>query len=572
MAKDVDLIKEKLDLTDFLRSYMTLSPAGKNLRGLCPFHQEKTPSFMVSPERKMWHCFGCGLGGDVIKFAMLYDHLEFPEALRFLAEKAGISIQTMNPAQQREFGILYDLHEEAKNFYKGELAKNQPAQKYLKDRGIKPETIEEFELGYSPGGDSLTVHLIKKGHSVDDVMRAGLAHKNTSGLFRDKFFERVIFPIANQVGKTVAFTGRILPEAEAKYKDSPTPPPKYLNSPETPIFNKSRTLYGFDHSKKSISDSRTVVLVEGQMDFLGAWQAGIKNVTAVSGTGLTPYHLEKLRRFADTALVSFDNDAAGLKALERTLGSFNSFDFHVKVIDLGKFKDPADAAQSDPGFLKRAIDSAKPAFEYIFGVYFRPSVWSENDIPKQKRIIRHLLGMVKSLKSAVEENIWIKDLSKRSGISESALTEELGASEEEPSYGGGESDGVGEVPLPDYVDAVAKRLVALALTNANFMDILKANSQLLPDAYQKMLADQGGEARGFLELQSAYEFANAEPDRLEKEFKDLMKRIQTVSLKDRQLSLKHALKRAQSVGDDDSVNKILNDFSDTTKQINNLNK
>ncbi len=571
MAKEVDLIKEKLDLADFLRSYMTLLPAGKNLKGLCPFHQERTPSFMVSPERKMWHCFGCGLGGDVIKFAMLYEHLEFPEALRFLAEKAGIPIQTMSPTQQREFGILYDLHEEAKNFYKGELLKNQGAQKYLRERGITPETVDEFDLGFSPGGDTLTVHLIKMGYSVNDLVRAGLTHKNTSGLYRDKFFERIIFPIANQVGKVIAFTGRLTPETEAKYKDSPNPPPKYLNSPETPIFNKSRTLYGFDRSKQSISESRSVLLVEGQMDFLGAWQAGVKNLVAVSGTALTPYHLEKLRRFADTALVSFDNDAAGLKALERSLDYFNNFDFHVKVIDLGKYKDPADAAEADPEFLKGAITLAKPAFNYIFGIYFKPNIWDQGDIPKQKRIIRHLLNMVKSVKSAVEQNIWLKELSKRSDISESALAEELGNAGELTSLDSVGEDEVAGVPLPDYLDAVAKRLVSLALTKEEFMSILKANSQFLPPVYQKILDDPTEEARGLLELQSSYEFANADGDKLQKEFNDLMKRLEVTELRERQATIKKALKTAQATNNDEEIiNKLLSDFSDVTKELNDL--
>ncbi|TSA46211.1 DNA primase [bacterium] len=570
MAKDTDLIKEKVDLTDFIRSYVTLSPAGKNLKGLCPFHQERTPSFMVSPERKMWHCFGCGLGGDVIKFAMLYEHLEFPEALRFLAEKAGISIQTLSPTQQREFGILYDLHEEAKNFYKAELSKNPAALKYLKDRGLTSETIDEFDLGFSPGGETLTVNLLKKGHAVGDLVRAGLVQKSTSGLYRDKFFERIIFPIANQVGKVVAFTGRLTPEAEAKYKDSPTPPPKYLNSPETPIFNKSRTLYGFDKTKQSISESRSALLVEGQMDFLGAWQAGVKNLVAVSGTGLTPYHLEKLRRFADIALVSFDNDAAGLKALERSLDYFNNFDFHVKVIDLGKYKDPADAAKADPNFLKDAITLAKPAFDYIFGVYFAPDVFTE-DIPKRKRIIRHLLGMLKPVKSAVEQNIWIKELSKKSGISESALTEELSNTGELASAGIEEETDITGAPLPNYLDAVARRLVSLALTKENFLIILKANSQLLPPLYQKILDDPTEEARGLLELQSSYEFASTDEVKLEKEFQDLMKRLEVVDLRERQSSLKRALKTAQDKNNDESVNKFLSDFSDVTKRLNDLN-
>jgi len=571
MAKEVDLIKEKLDLSDFLRSYITLLPAGRNLKALCPFHQEKTPSFMVSPERKMWHCFGCGLGGDIIKFAMLYEHLEFPEALRFLAEKAGLNIQIMSPIQQREFGILYDLHEEAKNFYKSELKKNKSAVDYLSGRGIAPETMEEFDLGFASGGETLTVHLLKKGHDVKDIVRAGLAQKNTSGLYRDKFFERIIFPINNQVGKTIAFTGRITPEAEAKYADSPTPPPKYLNSPETPIFNKSRTLYGFDRSKQFMNESRSVLLVEGQMDFLGAWQSGVKNIVAVSGTSLTPYHLEKLRRMADTAFVSFDNDSAGLKALERSLEFFNNFDFHVKVVDLGKFKDPADAAKAAPEFLKEAIVSAKPAFQYIFGIYFSPENWDENDVPKRKRTIRHLLSLIKSLKSAVEENFWLKKLSGESGISESALSEEIRGIDELAGYVEEEGDEAGAVSA-DYSDAVAKRLVALALTKDKFLNILKANSQLLPPVFQKILENPSEEARGLLELQSSYEFADADEDKLEKEFRDLMRRLETVELRERQAIIKKSLKMAQASGKEDLMNQLLGDFSEITKRLNDFTK
>jgi DNA primase len=570
MAKETDLIKEKLDLVDFLRSYVTLTPAGRNFRALCPFHQEKTPSFMVSPERKMWHCFGCGLGGDVIKFAMLYEHLEFPEALRFLAEKAGLNIHILSPTQQREFGVLYDLNEEAKNFYKNELRKNAPALEYLESRGIAPETMDKFDLGFASGGDALTVHLLKKGYDVNDLVRAGLAHKNTSGLYRDKFFERVVFPINNQVGKTIAFTGRITPQAEAKYENSPTPPPKYLNSPETPIFNKSRTLYGFDRSKQFINEARSVLLVEGQMDFLGAWQAGVKNIVAVSGTGLTPYHLEKLRRLADSAIVSFDNDAAGLKALERSLEFFNNFDFHVKVVNLGKFKDPADAAKADKDFLKNAITWAKPAFQHIFGVYFAPNVWDENDIPKRKRIIRHLLGMVRSLKSAVEQNIWLKELSKKSGISESALAEEMSNIGDVPDYTEGEEGNA--APLTDYSEAVAKRLITLALTKEEFLTILRANSGLLPPAFRKILDDPSDEFRGFLELQSSYEFASADKDKLQKEFNDLIKRLEVVHLRERQLSIKKSLKSAEGSEDDEKINVLLKDFSDVTGRLNDLNK
>jgi DNA primase len=373
------------------------------------------------------------------------------------------------------------------------------------------------------------------------------------------------------VGKTVAFTGRITPEAEVKYKDSATPPPKYLNSPETPIFNKSRTLYGFDKTKQFINESRSVLIVEGQMDFLGAWQSGVKNIVAVSGTGLTPYHLEKLRRLADTAFVSFDNDAAGLKALERSLEIFNNFDFHVKVVNLGKFKDPADAAKDSPDFLKKAIISAKPAFEYIFGIYFSPENWDENDVPKRKRTIRHLLTLMKSLKSAVEENFWLKKLSAESGISESALSEEIRGIDELAGYAEEDESAAGTVSA-DYADAVAKRLVALALTKDKFLNILKANSQLLPPVFQKILENPSEEARGILELQSSYEFTDANEDKLEKEFKDLIRRLETVELRERQTIIKRNLKLAQANGKEDLMNQLLRDFSEITKRLNDFTK
>ena len=182
MAREVDLIKEKLGLVEFLRSYLTLSPAGKNFKALCPFHQEKTPSFIVSPERKIWHCFGCSLGGDLITFVMKYENLEFPEALRFLAEKAGITLKSINPQEQKQFGILYDLHDAAKDFFKTELSKNRPALEYLKKRGITQDTIEEFDLGFAPGGESRTLYLINKRYDIADMVRAGLAQKNVKGL------------------------------------------------------------------------------------------------------------------------------------------------------------------------------------------------------------------------------------------------------------------------------------------------------------------------------------------------------------------------------------------------------
>jgi DNA primase len=570
MPKEIDLIKEKINIVDFLRSYVTLTPAGKNFKALCPFHQEKTPSFMVSPERGIWHCFGCGLGGDIIKFVMLYEHLEFPEALRFLGEKAGIPIQILSPAQQREFGILYDLQDAARAFYKEALYKNPDALSYLKTRGLTDETIDEFDLGYAAGGETLVLHLLHQGFDIADIVRAGLALKNVHGLYRDKFSGRIMFPLQNQVGKTVAFTGRLLP-GDPAIKNATVELPKYLNSPETPIFNKSRVLYGLNKTKQAIAEARAVLIVEGQMDFLMAWQAGVKNIVAVSGTGLTPQHLERLRGLADTVLVSFDNDEAGLRALERSLANFHNFDFHVKVINLGEFKDPADAVLADPAFFKQAVAWAKPAMQHIMSVYFAPEVWQAGNIPVQKRILRHLLGEVKMLRSAVEQNIWIKEMAKLSGISENALNEELMKIGSEDGFATADK-AASVLPDLDRLGAVAKRLVALALTNPPLLAKLKEYQTLLPESYALVLDNPKAEEAAFLELQGTYEFGELDFDKKQQEFDDLIRRLQSINFKKELANLKKQLRAPEIQGNDEETNRLLNRFSEITRKINELNQ
>ncbi|MFH0806449.1 MAG: CHC2 zinc finger domain-containing protein [Candidatus Brennerbacteria bacterium] len=212
MNRDVDRLKERLDVVEVIRGYLSLQPAGKNFKALCPFHPEKTPSFIVSPDRKSWHCFGCSAGGDTISFVMRYENMEFPEALKFLADKVGLTLQSLNPAHEREFGVLYTLHDEARAFYERALVESVEAKEYLKSRGLTGETAKMFGLGFAPGGESLTLYLIQKGFSVDDIVRSGLALK-TGGLHRDRFENRIMFPLMNAVGRVVAFTGRIYPRA-----------------------------------------------------------------------------------------------------------------------------------------------------------------------------------------------------------------------------------------------------------------------------------------------------------------------------------------------------------------------
>ncbi len=422
----VEIIKEKLDVVDFLKGYIQLTPAGRNFKGLCPFHHEKTPSFMVSPERQSWHCFGCNIGGDIFGFIMRYENVEFAEALKILADKAGVELKRVSPAEYKHLGLLYDINEKAKEFFKKELDNSKVAKDYIASRGLSKETIDEFEIGFAPASpEALVLNLINAGFHPDDILRAGLSFKTERGLQFDRFRGRIMFPIHNHLGKTVGFTGRILPQ----FDDGKSG--KYVNSPETPIFSKSKLLYGFWKSKNSIRDMKQAFLVEGQMDFLMSWQAGVKNVVASSGTALTGDHLTVIRRLADQLVVSFDNDDAGREAGERAIDLAEAADFGVKVAIFRDYKDPADAALSNKKYFFETIENARPAAEFYFEKYLTPTGASGSDIKFDARDresfknLRIVLEKIKNISSPILRSFWLKELSKKTGVSELTLSEEM---------------------------------------------------------------------------------------------------------------------------------------------------
>ncbi len=414
------LIKDKLDIVEFIKGYVRLTPAGKNLKGLCPFHKEKTPSMMVSPDRQIWHCFGCNSGGDIFGFVMKYENIEFFEALKMLAEKAGIEASFLRQHDQREFTIIYEITDVAKKFFQETLKAQDPtalgARKYLLERGLKQETIDEFEIGFAPNiSDGLSRYLTQKGYRIADIEKAGLVFRTERGTYWDRFRNRIMFPLSNQFGKPVGFTGRILPGGESDKVG------KYINSPETPIFNKSRVLYGFDKSKNVIRDAETAVFVEGQMDLIMAWADGVKNIVATSGTALTADHLKILRRVCEKLILSFDNDDAGQMAIERSVDLAQASDFSVYVATLGEFKDPADVALQNPGTLKDLFGKSVPAMQYYCDRYLKPT----EDFHTQKKNIRIILSKIKILQSEVEKDHWIQELAHRTNTNERALRDEM---------------------------------------------------------------------------------------------------------------------------------------------------
>lgn len=555
--KDTEKIKDKIDIVDFIKSYVDLTKTGKNFKGLCPFHKETDASFIVSPERQSWHCFGCGEGGDVIKFVMLYENYDFSEALQFLAEKTGVTLSKTGGREKKKLDKLYNINKEAEKFFFKKLVKNKKALQYLKERGLTGDTIKEFKLGYSPGGDSLVVYLLDKGYKINNIVKAGLGFKNKSGLHKDRFAGRIMFPLQNRLDKTVGFSGRIL---NRKSDDVP----KYVNTPQTPVYNKSKLLYGLNKSKTHIADSKEAFLVEGQMDVLMSWQSGIKNVVAVSGTSLTTQHLINLKRLADKILVSFDNDSGGLRALERAIDLLGKFDFHVKAVDLGEYDDPAEACQENPEFLKKSIKNAKPAMTLLFKSNFEDK---NLDMVEKKKTTRKMLKKIKNLQSSIDQDTWLKELSKYSGISETSLRIELEDIEESRSYNDKKEE-TKDLTSEERIDLICQRLLVLSFTNDDFFSIVKKNIQLFPDKYQELIKQPTEEQAGYLEMKSTYETDKMKKDEVEKEIKDLLKHLEIENLKRKQLNLKEKMRK---IDDKDSKKSdILDKFQKIARKIDKL--
>jgi len=489
----VEQIKEKLDLVEFLRGYMELRPAGANFKANCPFHKEKTPSFMVSPDRQIWHCFGCNEGGDIFKFLMKYENLEFYEALKILAEKANVPLARVSPSEQKEFGVLYDINRAAADYYQDCLRRAPAAREYLSSRKLADKSIEEFEIGFALNDyEGLAMHLINKGFEMADSARAGLVVKTERGNYIDRFRGRIMFPLESNFGKVIGFTGRVLPQFDTGDMG------KYVNSPETPIFSKSRLLYGLSKSKDSIREAGSVLLVEGQMDVIMSHQDGVKNAVGTSGTALTDEQLAILRRYSGKIVLNFDNDEAGKRAMERSIDLAHAKDFETEVLDFsgipetGGLKDPADIVSEKPGILKDVVSRSVPAMEY----YFTRHPVAGVDISAKKQSVREILRKVMNIPSAVERAHWLQELSFRSGVRESDLLLEYKSLSGAPAYQPRAAVRPGspvQVNKQDRKTKIAVRLISLFFTSDAAKSELERVRNYLPqtelELYNAIVSD-----------------------------------------------------------------------------------
>ncbi|MBI5018884.1 DNA primase [Candidatus Gottesmanbacteria bacterium] len=417
---DIDEIKSRLNIVDIIGERVTLKKAGRNLKGLCPFHSEKTPSFIVSPDRQTFHCFGCGKGGSAFDFIMLLDHIDFSEALETLAERAGVRLErrpTDTPEAKLKQRILEANHL-ASEYYHYLLTKHavgENARDYLKHRGVSDKSMKTFSLGYSPNNwDGLLTYLHKKGYEDAVLEAAGLVIRGTRGCY-DRFRGRVMFTLKDHRGNAIGFSGRVL--------DPTVKEAKYINTSETPVYVKGKVLYALDVTKDAIQKANEAIVMEGELDVISSFQAGIANVVAIKGSAVTEDHARLLRRFAERLVFALDSDLAGDAAARRgiEIAEKNGFDMRVATMPSGK--DPDEAARENPGLLKKALKDASPVYDY-----FLSSALTRFDGTSsfgKRKISDEFLPVLHKIDNPIVQGHYIRKLAEALGISDETVRESL---------------------------------------------------------------------------------------------------------------------------------------------------
>jgi DNA primase len=427
----VDDVKSRLDIVEVVGSYVSLQKAGRSFKAPCPFHNEKTPSFYVHPDRQSWHCFGaCSTGGDVISFVARKENLDFMGALRLLAERAGVELQSDGPRRQ-EIKSLQDANEAAALFYHGLLQNSDRANAYIKERGLDPKTAGDFQLGYAPPGwNTLRDHLTSRGYAESLLIEAGLIIEGDRGPY-DRFRDRLIFPIRDDRGRVVGLGGRVLPGGDAESQ----PGAKYINTPQTPVFDKGSLLYGLDRAKDAIRAAGAAVIVEGYMDVIAAHQFGHRNVVASMGTALTERQAALLQRFAERVVLAMDADEAGsaanLRAIQvvaaaerptRVAGRARNLD--IRVVALPRGKDPDELIRSsEPDAWPNAVDSARPVVDHLIAIV---SAGLDLAQPRDRSLlVAEVLPAIADVTDPVLRAHYLQRLSRLARVSEDELRREV---------------------------------------------------------------------------------------------------------------------------------------------------
>lgn len=574
---DVDDIKSRLDIVKVIGESVALKKAGRNFKGLCPFHSEKSPSFMVSPERQSYHCFGCEEGGDIFDFVMKREHVDFAEALRMLAQRAGVTLKGYDAKAGKAKQRLFDANEQTAAYFVAALAHaaGKTARDYLKSRGLKEKTIKQFRVGFAPDDYTALVEALKKkGFSEQELTDAGVAGRGARGPYA-RFRGRLMIPITDTQGSVRGFTGRILDE-EAKDTG------KYVNTPETEIYHKGKLVFALDQAKDAIVEADSVVLVEGQMDVLSAHQAGTTNIVAVSGTGMTEEQLRQLTRFTKTVVLALDNDEAGRKASLRILELIGDRDVELKMVDLGEHKDPDELITKDAKAWAECVKNAEPVIDFLL-----KRALAEHESPYDRQAIRGILDEVLPalrFRQALDQDFYSEQLANTLGIERDSIKQRLkeltGA--DQPAKTAIETVAAEVAGRTEHrktpEDLVSERMLGLVLTTPHLAPKLEELDQRIFSEAYRQAADTlkkqynrqtASDIRALLDVcnLAAAEYEPMTEEERAAEFDRLYARLKALWVRQYQPKLMAAIKRAEASGDISRRNKLMEEYITLTKKV-----
>lgn len=580
MSSEIEEIKSRLNIVEVISSYIKLEKAGANFRACCPFHSEKSPSFFVSPSRQIWHCFGCGEGGDIFQFVMKIEGVEFLDALKILAQKAGVQLEHKTESYKKlksERQVIYEICNLSSLFFQTQLRKSKKGEgvlKYLYDRKITDDSITDFKIGYAPDlWNSLSDFLVSRGHKREDVEKAGLAVKREGKDSIDRFRSRIMFPIFDINSQIVGFTGRIFNKKEEVAK--------YLNTPNTLVYDKSRIIYGLDKAKIDIRREDRCVLVEGNVDCIMSHQAGIKNAVAVSGTALTNTHLNILKRYSNNLSLAFDMDMAGNKATKRSVDLAQKTGFNIKVVEMPKGKDPADViSEGGKESWEKLIKDSKPIMQFYFDIALEGKDLAL--VEDKKEVLNILLPEIKIIENKIEQAHWIEELSSSLKAREEDIREELGKVESGLEHKQMEEDKKDEYfETKNRKDLLQEQILSLILINPSrikeiriddfggrykrVLEKIKNDPSISSDDLIKSFDAGVKDFLGCIFLKSDL-IRDMEID-VEKELKLCLSQLERLEIKAKLDEISLDLKNAERENNSEEVKKLTEEFNLLTKKL-----
>jgi DNA primase len=571
-SSPIEEIKSKLNIVDVISSYVKLTKAGANYKALCPFHGEKTPSLFVSPSRQMWHCFGCGEGHSMFDFVMKIEGIEFGDALRILANKAGVELKRVKPEFKTKRNRLYDICELAVRFYQKQLeksAKGKIARQYLLNRKINEDSIKEWRLGWAPDAwRSLCDFLNSQGYSREEVKKTGLAIKSEKGPYYDRFRNRIMFPIFDLNSQVIGFGGRVL----KKQKEVA----KYMNTPNTLLYDKSRVLYGLDKGRVEIRKKDFCVLVEGYVDVILAHQSPLdmKNVVATAGTALTPFHLSILKRYSNNLSLAFDMDFAGDAATKRGIDLAQRKGFNLKVVKMPDDKDPADIISVNYKKFEELVNKSVSILDFYFQNAF--SKFDEKTAEGKREISNLLLPVIKKVLNKIEQASWVQQLADRLNVKEKDVEIELKKVKVEDVPDVMISEVKNPIIKKTKKQVLEERLLTLLLKSPQNLDIvmdkeaicyLSPQTQEIINNFQDKdkISDKFSNILAPLELKAETE--QTDEEEILPEIKFCLKEIQSVELKKKLDDISLQIRQAQHEKDAEKIENLNQQFNQLTKKI-----